>query len=322
MEDSDSDDDFMPTSVPLNKKSQARLKEPTQESPKTKLKNLQKESIPLQEKTPKKRVPLDDKIFQRGLEAALALSAKQLPTVNGDVPASRGQSVGKHGGSEADTMRESPIGSGCRVASDASDLDRTMGEGDGHAPGVRGKRKAACAAAAQQRKVLEEDSSGDSPEASSGSDGPAGEEGEDSDFSESKDTDEDFTVTKSKVKAMKMKEMKVEPPPEKKEKKTKPKCSTWGTSMASSPAAVKLESQPSPSKVALSSKAPRTPAQRRSPAAERRRPTWVPPAPSGNSSSRETGGSAPPPSHSLRLGLSRLARVKPLHPSAASSHPW
>ncbi|XP_069862126.1 RAD51-associated protein 1 isoform X2 [Dipodomys merriami] len=318
--DSDSDDDFMPTSVPLNKKSRARLKEPTQESPKAKLKNLQKESIPLQEKTPKKRVPLDDKIFQRGLEAALALSAKQLPTVNGDVPASRGQSVEKHGGSEAETMRESPILSGCCVASDSSDLDRTAGEGDGDAPGVRGKRKAVCAAAAQQRKVLEEGSSGDSPEAASGSDGPAGEEGEDSDFSQSEDTGEDFTVTKSKVKAMK--EMKVKPPPEKKEKKTKPKCSTLGTPVASSPAAVKLESQPSPSKVALSSKAPRTPAQRCSPAAESKRPTWVPPAPSGNSSSRVAGGSAPPPSHSLRLGLSRLARVKPLHPSATSSHPW
>uniref|UniRef100_A0A2I3HL48 RAD51 interacting motif domain-containing protein n=1 Tax=Nomascus leucogenys TaxID=61853 RepID=A0A2I3HL48_NOMLE len=52
--DSDSDDDFVSATVPLNKKSRTS-KELKQDKPKPNLNNLQKEEIPLEEKTPKKK---------------------------------------------------------------------------------------------------------------------------------------------------------------------------------------------------------------------------------------------------------------------------
>ncbi|NXL73848.1 R51A1 protein, partial [Leptocoma aspasia] len=48
-----------------------------------------------------------------------------------------------------------------------------------------------------------------------------------------------------------------------------------------------------------------------------KKPKWTPPAPSG--SSNASVKCVKSPTHCLRLGLSRLARVKPLHPSATSS---
>ncbi|NXQ26140.1 R51A1 protein, partial [Alaudala cheleensis] len=50
-----------------------------------------------------------------------------------------------------------------------------------------------------------------------------------------------------------------------------------------------------------------------------RKPKWTPPAPSGSSNSSVKCVPVKSPTHCLRLGLSRLARVKPLHPSATSS---
>ncbi|NXM78861.1 R51A1 protein, partial [Serilophus lunatus] len=50
-----------------------------------------------------------------------------------------------------------------------------------------------------------------------------------------------------------------------------------------------------------------------------KRPKWTPPAPSGSSNAPVKCASVKSPTHCLRLGLSRLARVKPLHPSATSS---
>nr|XP_035112106.1 RAD51-associated protein 1-like [Callithrix jacchus] len=94
------------------------------------------------------------------------------------------------------------------------------------------------------------------------------------------------------------------------------------TSIDSAPAAVKSESHSSPKKDSLSSDVTSKLLQIRSPSAENKRPKWVPPAASGgsrNSSSPLAVVSVKSPNQSLRLGLSRLARVKPLHPNATSS---
>uniref|UniRef100_A0A673UDQ0 Uncharacterized protein n=1 Tax=Suricata suricatta TaxID=37032 RepID=A0A673UDQ0_SURSU len=53
-QDSDSNDDFVSATTPLNKKPRPSAKELKLETRKPELKNLQKEDIPLQEKTPKK----------------------------------------------------------------------------------------------------------------------------------------------------------------------------------------------------------------------------------------------------------------------------
>uniref|UniRef100_A0A8C0PSG9 RAD51 associated protein 1 n=2 Tax=Canis lupus familiaris TaxID=9615 RepID=A0A8C0PSG9_CANLF len=337
-ENSDSDDDFVSATAPLNKKPRTTPKELKLETRKPKLKNLQKEDIPAQEKTPKKRhlegtfsilsnvvahtqMALDDKLYQRDLEVALALSVKELPTVTIDVEEAQDKSTGKCGSSETGTMNKAPHISNCSVASDYLDLDKITEEDDFH--GVEGKRKAASKAVVQQRKILLEGSDGDSANDSE-PDFATGEESEDdSDFSESEGDDEDFTMGRNKVKEMKKKEVKVKSPAEKKEKKPKSKCDTWVTSGDSLPAAMKSESQPSPKKVSLSSEVTRKPPQIRSPSAESRKPKWVPPVISGSSSSSSKsplpGVSIKSPNQSLRLGLSRLARVKPLHPNAASS---
>ncbi|MBZ3889729.1 RAD51-associated protein 1, partial [Sciurus carolinensis] len=285
--------DFVSATIPLNKKSRTTSKESKQDKPKPNLQNPKKEDIQLQEKTPKKRMALDDKLFQRGLEVALALSVKELPTVTNDVTKSQDKN-----------------------------LNKITEEDD--ACGVQGKRKAASKAVAQQRKMLLEDSDGDSANDTE-PDIATGDSEEDSDFDESDDNDENFTMKKSKVKEIKKKEVKVKSPVEKKEKKSKSKCNTSVTPVDSAAAAIKSESQTSPKKAYLSSEVTRKPLQIHSPSAEGKRPKWVPPAASrsgSNSSSPLAGVSVRSPNQSLRLGLSRLARVKPLHPNATSSQVW
>ncbi|NXI66650.1 R51A1 protein, partial [Anseranas semipalmata] len=50
-----------------------------------------------------------------------------------------------------------------------------------------------------------------------------------------------------------------------------------------------------------------------------KKPKWIPPAALGSSNNSVKYASFKSPTQCLRLGLSRLARVKPLHPSATSS---
>ncbi|XP_063528418.1 RAD51-associated protein 1 isoform X8 [Pongo pygmaeus] len=307
---SDSDDDFVSATVPLNKKSRTAPKELKQDKPKPNLNNLRKEEIPVQEKTPKKRLPegtfsipasavpctkmaLDDKLYQRDLEVALALSVKELPTVTTNVQNSQDKSIEKHGSSKIETMNKSPHISNCSVASDYLDLDKITVEDD--VGGVQGKRKAASKAAVQQRKILLEGSDGDSANDTEPDFAPGEDSEDDSDFCESEDNDEDFSMRKSKVKEIKKKEVKVKSPVEKKEKKSKSKCNALDTT--------------------------RKPLEIRSPSAESKKPKWVPPAASGGSRSSSSPlvvVSVKSPNQSLRLGLSRLARVKPLHPNATS----
>ncbi|XP_004869424.1 RAD51-associated protein 1 isoform X2 [Heterocephalus glaber] len=320
-EDSDSDDDFISATVPLSKKSRITPKELKRDKPKPNLKNVEREDILLQEKTPNKRMALDDKIFQRGLEAALALSVKDHPVVINDVQKSPDKNIEKHGNSKTEIMNKSLHISNCSVAADYLDLDKITEEGD--ARGVQGKRKASTKAVAQQRRLGSEGSDGDSADDTEPGDLSGDYSENDSDFDESEDNEEDFTVPKSKVKENKKKEVKVKSPVEKKEKKSKSKCNALVAAVDSSPATIKSESQSSQKEVS-SSEATWRPLQIRSPSAERRRPKWVPPASgSGSHDSSPLGGMAvKSPSQSLRLGLSRLARVKPLHPNATSSQVW
>uniref|UniRef100_G1MB19 Dual specificity tyrosine phosphorylation regulated kinase 4 n=1 Tax=Ailuropoda melanoleuca TaxID=9646 RepID=G1MB19_AILME len=205
-ENSDSDDDFVSATAPLNKKPRTTPKELKLETRKPKLKNLQKEDIPPQEKTPKKRMALDDKLYQRDLEVALALSVKELPTVTIDVEEAQDKSTEKCSSSETGTMNKALHISNCSVASDYLDLDKITEEDDFH--GAQGKRKAASKAVVQQRKILSEGSDGDSAKDSE-PDSATGEESEDdSAFSESEDDDEDFTMGKNKAKEIKKKGVK------------------------------------------------------------------------------------------------------------------
>ncbi|XP_021046260.1 RAD51-associated protein 1 isoform X2 [Mus pahari] len=313
---SDSDDDFISASTPVNK-SKTVPKVLKQDKPKPNLKNLQKEEV-LPTEPPKKRVALDDKVFQRGLEVALALSVKELPTLTNQVKKSEEKSTDKQGKGKTEKTDKPPHVSNCSVASDDVDLDKITEQGD--ASSVEGERKSTLKAKAQRRRVPSEGSSGSSANDAE-SESATGEDSEsDPEFDENEESDEDFGVRRSKE--TKKKTMQKKPTGEKKERKSKPKCEASVTSVDPAPAAIKSGSPSLPQAVGLPSEATRKPAIICSPSAESKRPKWVPPAASGsrNSSSNALAGTpAKSPSQSLRLGLSRLAPVKRLHPSATSS---
>ncbi|XP_072255069.1 RAD51-associated protein 1 [Pyxicephalus adspersus] len=85
----------------------------------------------------------------------------------------------------------------------------------------------------------------------------------------------------------------------------------------SSPAPVTIKIKLMPTKpTAPSSPALTKPAGHGSLAVGMKRPTWSPPASSGTVRSPLSGVTVRSPNQGLRLGLSRLARVKPLHPAA------
>ncbi|NWQ59746.1 R51A1 protein, partial [Neopipo cinnamomea] len=79
-----------------------------------------------------------------------------------------------------------------------------------------------------------------------------------------------------------------------------------------------VEQKPEPRQKMMSSEPVGRPLLASSPVTHRK-PKWTPPAPSGSSNSSGKYVAVKSPTHCLRLGLSRLARVKPLHPSATSS---
>ncbi|XP_075408305.1 RAD51-associated protein 1 isoform X1 [Tenrec ecaudatus] len=314
-EDSDSDGDFVSTAS-LKKKPRTDTKELKQEKPKPKLTKLKKEDSPLQEKAPNKRMALDDKLYHRDLELALALSVKQTPTISSDSPEARDPEHCDSNGTEARTRP--PHVSNCSVTSDYVDLDEITEEDD--LPSVRGKRQAAAKGAEQQREILLGSSDGDSVGNSEPDFDSSSDSAEDSDVGESEDADDNFTVSKSKAKARVREEEKAKPPVERAEKNPKSKCSALALAV-SAPVTAKSGSPPSPKKVSISAEIARTPSQIGKPPTASSRPKWVPPGSRGNcSSSRPAAGVlAKSPNQSLRLGLSRLARVKPLHPTVAST---
>ncbi|KAK7805447.1 hypothetical protein U0070_017730 [Myodes glareolus] len=369
----DSDDDFIAATMPRNKKSKTLPKELKQDKPKPNLKTPQKEDIP-PAKAPKKRMALDDKVFQRGLEVALALSVKELPTVTNQVQNSQEKCTDKQGDRKTEMTDKSPTVSNCSVTSDNSeDLDKIMEEGD--AGSVEGERKTSKAEAQRRRRVPLESSSADD----TGSDSATGEDSEnDSNFEESEGSDEDFAVRKGKAREKK-KTVQRKPAVEKEKKSKQNKEASvkrnrgWGEKLRRlsssghmsdecgsstvstqpslptpcthiypqntdiqdislrargsipvgvAPAAIKSRSPSLPEAVGLSSEAIRKPAKMCSPSAEGKRPKWVPPAASGSRNSISSplaGAPTKSPSQSLRLGLSRLAPVKCLHPNATSS---
>ncbi|XP_051029136.1 RAD51-associated protein 1 isoform X3 [Phodopus roborovskii] len=312
----DSDDDFISTTMPRNKKSKTMPKEVKQDKPKPNLKNLPKEDI-LPAKAPKKRMALDDKIFQRGLEVALALSVKELPAVTNQMQTSQEKSADNQGDGKTKVTDKSPPVSNCSATSDNSDVDKIVEEGD--AGSVDGEKRITSKAEAQRRRGLSESSDGSSANDTE-PDSAAGEDSEsDSNFDESEESDEGFAARKSKVKETKKKAVQRKPAVDK-EKKSKHKCEEASEDVA--PAAVKSGSPSLPQAVGLSSEPTRKPAEMCSPSAKAKRPKWVPPAASGSRSSSSSplaGAPTKSPNQSLRLGLSRLAPVKRLHPNVTSS---
>uniref|UniRef100_A0A3P9J698 RAD51 interacting motif domain-containing protein n=1 Tax=Oryzias latipes TaxID=8090 RepID=A0A3P9J698_ORYLA len=137
----------------------------------------------------------------------------------------------------------------------------------------------------------------------------------DEDFSEpSESEDEEFTVkkpTKTKKKDKVSPKDKIKPAPTSKKvkqpSKTKPEAAAASKPVKSPPTYKPTPTRPPSTK----------PSSSLSPAAGKV-PKWNPPGTIGKSASSSHSPPVKSPSQGLRLGLSRLVRVKPLHPSVAS----
>uniref|UniRef100_A0AAY4B8L9 RAD51 interacting motif domain-containing protein n=1 Tax=Denticeps clupeoides TaxID=299321 RepID=A0AAY4B8L9_9TELE len=139
----------------------------------------------------------------------------------------------------------------------------------------------------------------------------------DSDFTDEESEDEGFTAKKGQKKAARVtartvKRCRNERKPT---KASKARARSAGTSERP-PAGSSPVTQPR----TVPRTTPTTPPVSSSPAGSRV-PKWNPPGQVGRSPSASPGVSVKSPGQGLRLGLSRLARVKPLHPNGAAHHP-
>ncbi|XP_027556935.1 RAD51-associated protein 1 isoform X1 [Neopelma chrysocephalum] len=246
----DDDEDFAPSS----KKSKTQPKEPKKEK-KEKQKKPPKEVTQSQTQALSKRLSLDDKLYKRDLEVALALSVKEKSANILEVQNSEEQDKSI----ESENIHRRPPFSNCSVDSEVLGLNQVMDEdipkGDG------GKRTVTSKVPARQKVV-------------------------DSDDREHDTDSEPESVPTSPV---------VSP--------------SWTMEQKPEPRQKMVSNSSEPVGRPLLASSPIT----------HKKPKWTPPAPSGSSNSSGKYVAVKSPTHCLRLGLSRLARVKPLHPSATSS---
>ncbi|XP_059672793.1 RAD51-associated protein 1 isoform X3 [Gavia stellata] len=272
----DDDEDFACIAPPSSKKSRTQLKEPKKEK-KEKQKEPHEELTLSQKQTPGKRISLDDKLYQRDLEVALALSVKEKTANILEVQNSEEQGLNQ-------VVDDDVPRSDCR------------------------QRTAASQVPAHQKKLLTIDSDdGEHATASEPESVPSEESEEDSDYSEG--DDEDFAMEKKKAKGNR-KKTKQKMPAAREKKTPKSKINITGIT--------EQKSEPTQKMMSSSSEPVGRPLYTSSPVTDKK-PKWIPPAASGSSNNSMKYVSLKSPTQCLRLGLSRLARVKPLHPSATSS---
>ncbi|XP_053832963.1 RAD51-associated protein 1 isoform X1 [Vidua macroura] len=247
----DDDEDFAPSS----KKSRTQLKESKEKKEKSK---KPKEVTPSQTQTLSKRLSLDEKLYKRDLEVALALSVKEKSANPQEVQNSEEQAV-KNIESE-NTQRRPPF-SNCSVDSELLGLNQVM---DDDAPEGDRRQKTAATKVPTHHKSLVVDSGDRAHDPNS----------------------EPQSVPTSPI---------VSP--------------SW---------IMEHNSEPRQKMMSSPLEAAGRPLHASSPVTDKK-PKWTPPAPSGSSNASVKCVPVKSPTHCLRLGLSRLARVKPLHPSATSS---
>ncbi|KAM6286962.1 RAD51-associated protein 1 isoform 1-T1 [Spheniscus humboldti] len=305
----DDDEDFSCIVAPSSKKSRTQLKEPKKEK-KEKQKKPHKELTPSQKQTPSKRISLDDKLYQRDLEVALALSVKEKPANIIEVQNSEEQ--GKN--IESENVHRRPLFSNCSVDSELLGLNQVMDD-DVPRDDCR-QRTAASKVPAHQKKLLTVDSDeGEHATDSEPEPVPSEESEEDSDYSEG--DDEDFAMGKKKAKGNK-KKTKQKMPAVREQKTPKSKINTTVPPVVSPSRITEQKSEPTRKMMSSSSEPVGRPLHTSSPVTDKK-PKWIPPAASGSSNNSMKYVSVKSPTQCLRLGLSRLARVRPLHPSATSS---
>ncbi|KAM9171098.1 RAD51-associated protein 1 isoform 1-T1 [Pangshura tecta] len=305
------DEDFACVPAPSKKKSRVVPTETNREK-KEKQKRPHREVTTVPKKTPSKRIALDDKLYQRDLEAALALSVKETSADILEVQDSQEQAI------ELENVDNSSLLSDCSADSGLLGPDQVTVDSDIPTDGHR-QRRAASKVVSQQKLLIDDSNEGDpahnyEPELVSDEESEGG-----SDFSE--EDDEDFAAKKKKTKKNKKKEikLKVQTEKEKNPPKSRINATTKVTPVVSSPRVIQAKSQLTLKETSSSPEPIGESLYASSPSTDKKQPKWIPPAASGCSSNPLGGISVKSPTQGLRLGLSRLARVKPLHPTAASS---
>ncbi|KAM4748776.1 RAD51-associated protein 1 [Rhinophrynus dorsalis] len=346
------DEDFAFCSAPPSKKARVEKKKDKEDKSG---KKSRKEETAFQQAEQGKRPPLDEKLYQRDLELALALSVQ-----NTSVIVENGQAKEVPTFTDGETSEAAVSFSNCSVDSSTLGLDEITNGNEDRTAG-RSRRQAASKAITEQRKILVDDSGDDEAADDFKPDDAACESESDSSFS-GEDEDEEFKLQKSKKSkasksprqkknekrerisksktsgdesessssfsgdnekfAMKQsKKSKANKSPNQKSKSEKKENITAKPKAAGSsvspPVSIKVKSLPSIT-TPVSSPASAKSVLPHSPPVGMKRPTWSPPAVLGNVKSPLGGSTVKSPNQGLRLGLSRLARVKPLHPTVVN----
>ncbi|XP_054480858.1 RAD51-associated protein 1 isoform X2 [Anoplopoma fimbria] len=304
--DFDDDEDFACVKPPPSKRAREDVK---QEQKKSSSISSDQESDSQSALSQKSR-PLIEKVYERDLEAAITLSSLNNGGGIKD-PFSTSKDVKIHVPVDENTDPTAAHLSNCSVDLTVLGLDEITSEKE--STSLSRQRKAATRVPEEQKKKPTDEDEDYEPKLTPDSES-------DEDFSEPAESeDEEFTVkkvSKTKKKEKVTKNEKTKPPPaskeEKKPSKSKSQAAAASTPVRSPPTAKLAPKRPASSSTVSTSK----PALSLSPAGGRV-PTWNPPAQVGRSPT-SSSPAVKSPGQGLRLGLSRLVRVKPLHPSVSS----
>ncbi|KAI2665561.1 RAD51-associated protein 1 [Labeo rohita] len=330
----DDDDEDFASVKPPPKKARTSVKDPDSERNCKTTSVSPNEVVDLTSSGNRKRTSLDDKLYERDLETALTLSLLDSPrtqdgeptTITDDHDSSQPpqcsppvlthcSAESSHLVSESHSRPDSPpVLSNCSI--DGRSLGLNLISID---PSPTSGSKQTETAEELIKPLKEKKKNGDDEDYQP-QNTPDSES--DADFSEEDESeDEAFTVKKKKKVVQQKREKKAPPAAKNKtEKKDKqPIKASKAKSSAPSPASCRSPAAP----VSGLKKTPTTPPLSKpavcSSPAGARLPKWNPPGLVGRSPGASQNAHVKSPGQGLRLGLSRLARVKPLHPNPAAS---
>lgn len=289
----DDDEDFACAKPPPSKKSKETLKQPENR------KSISSQELSSRSQSQKSRKPLDVKLYERDLEAAISLSMLNPSNEKSNQSPSSTDDVIVQTAPDGNTDPTVAHLSNCSVDGLCLGLDQITSEAT-----VPSKEKKE-ASDIKKNKVDKQD---DDYQPCAASDSES-----DNDYSEHESEDEEFTVKKaSKTKKVQVSQNGKAKQVSSKQQK-KPQKSAVSTPKRTPQSSIRQNvSVPTSS---VSSKVSKQ-SVCLSPGVSRL-PKWNPPGQIGKSPS-SNGAPVRSPGQGLRLGLSRLVRVKPLHPSVAS----
>ncbi|KAG7225596.1 hypothetical protein INR49_005002 [Caranx melampygus] len=304
----DDDDDFASVKAPPSKRPREDVKQQEPKKPSSKSSSQETSSQPTLSQ--KSRRPLDERLHERDLEAAITLSLlNNADGITNQSPTSRADVV-IHLPTDENTDPSSLHLSNCSVDGAVLGLDDITSEKTLPAPARQ--KKAAANISKEQRKNLKEEDDDYRPKLTPDSES-------DEDFSEPDESeDEEFTVkkfSKTKKKEKVAKTEKTKSPPAPRNKSHRQRRPSRNRRQQQLPLQCEVHQQPN-----LQPRDLRHPPQLLHPNLQypsvQQGAEYL--SVIGKSPTSSQSSAVKSPGQGLRLGLSRLVRVKPLHPSVAT----